>query len=105
MSDKADKVFDLVEKVYIELQDTRKELQDTKIELSARLDKVEQGQKRLETVIENDIKTDINALYDGYRQVYEKLQEHDRRFDTLESKLEKQDVEIRVIKGGSKKVK
>jgi len=133
MSDRIDKILDLVEKVYIELQDTKIELQDTKAgiderfgnidkrfgniderldnidkrmdNIEGRLTKVEQGQKRLEALIENDIETDIKALYDGYKQVYEKQQEHDRRFNILESKLEQQNVEIRVIKGGSRKIK
>ncbi len=50
--------------------------------------------------IENENGKKLNALFDGYKQSYEKLTEHDKRFDDIESKLEKQDVEIRVIKGG-----
>ena len=40
-----------------------------------------------------ELKDDIKALYDGYKQTYEKV-------TFLESKLDKQEVEIRVVKGG-----
>jgi len=59
------------------------------------------------TKLENKLDNNSKALFDGYNLVYEKLQEHDKRFDSLESKVdninakvEKQEVEIRVIKGG-----
>jgi rubrerythrin len=42
----------------------------------------------------------LEALLDGYKHLAEKQQEHDRCFDRLEKNLERQDVEIRVIKGG-----
>jgi gas vesicle protein len=74
MSDKIDQVFDLLEKVYTELQDTKKELK-TDIH-------------RIETIIENEIKPDIKTLYELQIQTNKKLEEHDRRFDTLETKVD-----------------
>jgi len=66
------------------------------------------------TKLENKLDSNSKALFDGYNQVYEKLQEHDKRFDAhdkrfdgieskidnMNSKIEKQEVEIKVIKGG-----
>lgn len=43
-------------------------------------------------VIENEHGKKLDALFDGYKQVYEKV-------TSIDSKVEKQDVEIRVIKG------
>lgn len=43
-------------------------------------------------VIENDHGKKLDALFDGYKQVYEKVV-------SIDEKVEKQDVEIRVIKG------
>lgn len=97
MGDKINELYDLVEKAYIELQ-------DAKNDLTERLHKVEQGQKRLEIAIENDIKTDIKALYDGYQRTYEKLEEHDRRFDSLGIKLERHDTEIRIARSDTKPI-
>ena len=58
------------------------------------------GQRKIEITIENDIKPEIKVLFEGYKQVYEKLQEHDKRFDSIDEKLEKHDVKIQVIQGG-----
>lgn len=49
--------------------------------------------------IENKIDTDSKALFDGYSQTYEKLSVIEAKVDAISSKVEKQDVEIRVIKG------
>ncbi|MCR4437174.1 MAG: hypothetical protein NUV41_15330 [Eubacteriales bacterium] len=81
MSDKIDQVFDLLEKVYTELQDTKAELKDTRKELKNDIHKIE-------LVIENEIKPDIKTLYELQIQTNKKLEEHDRRFDTLETKVD-----------------
>ena len=49
--------------------------------------------------IENKLDTDSKALFDGYSQTYEKLGVIETKVDAISSKVEKQDVEIRVIKG------
>jgi len=49
--------------------------------------------------IENKLDTDSKALFDGYSQTYEKLGVIEAKVDAISSKVEKQDVEIRVIKG------
>lgn len=84
MSDKIDKVYELLEKVYIELQDTKIELQDTKKEVK------DNGLRigKLETIIENDIKPDIKALYQIQVNTINKLEDHDKRFDKLEEKVD-----------------
>ena len=45
---------------------------------------------------------DVNhkALYDGYKLTYEKLETVGERVTNIENNMEKQDVEIRVIRGG-----
>ena len=50
--------------------------------------------------IENKLDTNSKALFDGYSQTYEKLLEVDKKVDGLCDKVEKQEVEIKVIKGG-----
>ena len=43
--------------------------------------------------------TNHKALYDRYKLTYEKLITLEKKVDEIENKVEKQDVEIRVIKG------
>lgn len=86
-----DKVFNLLEKMYADLSgkidNVNQEVQGLKNQVS-----------KLEFVIENEIKPDIKASLEGYSQVYRKLEEHDKKLDSIESKIEAHDVEINVIK-------
>ena len=49
---------------------------------------------------ENEIKNDIRALYDGYRQANEGLKAIKETVDEISAKIDRHEVEIRVIKGG-----
>lgn len=82
-----DKTFELLTKMYSDF--------------SKRFDNVENRIRKVESLIENDVKKDINALYDGYNQTYEKLVTVENKIDDISAKVDKQDVEIRVIKGGA----
>ncbi|AUS95115.1 hypothetical protein CDQ84_03575 [Clostridium thermosuccinogenes] len=59
--------------------------------------------RKIETILESEIKPDIKASLEGYQMVYEMQKEQAKRLDSIEEKLEKQDVEITVIKGGVEK--
>jgi predicted RNase H-like nuclease (RuvC/YqgF family) len=83
----------------IETMDKKIETMDKKIEtMDKKLD--EKADKkdivRLETKLYNDTK----ALHDGYVQTYEKLTVVEQKVDEIALKVEKQDIEIKVIKGG-----
>ncbi len=82
-----DKTFELLTKMYGEF--------------SGRFDGVENRLKKVESLIENDVKEDISALYDGYKQTYEEVVNIKKAVNEISSKVEKQDVEIRVVKGGA----
>jgi len=84
-----DKTFELLSKLYGEFSEFRKE---TKEDI--------QGLKSDIVRIENKLDTNSKALFDGYKQTYEKLESLEIKVDDISSKVEKQDVEIRVIKGG-----
>ncbi|MGE5615052.1 MAG: hypothetical protein ACM3XR_11675 [Bacillota bacterium] len=93
-----DKTFELLTKMYSEF--------------SVRFDKVEadmQGVKnhvgRLEnklTAMEFELKKDISALYDGYKQTCEKLEVIEEKVDNLSEKVDRHDIKIQVIEGGRK---
>ena len=88
-----DKTYDLIAKLYSEFS-------EFKTDVSSKLDKLENGQKKIESLIENDLKKDISALYDGYQQTYEKIVTVEKKVDDISTKVDKQEVEIKVIKGG-----
>lgn len=92
-----DKTFELLTKMYNEFSGRFDSLESKVDKIDARLTKVE-------TCIENEIKPDIKACLEGYQMVYEKLTEQERAIEIINNKLEKQDVEITVIKGGKNEI-
>lgn len=82
-------MFELLEKMYIEVQDMKSNMA-TKDDIA----KIEQK------LIVMEDKMDINhkALYDGYKLNYKKLENLEEKVNKIEKNVEKQDVEIRVIK-------
>jgi len=111
-----DKIFNLLEKVYIELQETKAELKaeiaETKAELKADVksvrDELADTKKevtKIGLIIENEIRPNIKLLFEVQTDIMSKLEEHDKRFDNIERILHKHDIEICVIKGGKKSTK
>jgi len=94
-----DKAFDLLTKMYNEftnkMDGIQTELKEFRHDTNSRLTKIE-------SAIENEIKPDIKASLEGYQLVYEKLKEQEKAIELINNKLEKQDVEITVIKGGKR---
>lgn len=96
-----DKIFELLEKMYV---DIKGELNDIKTELSKKADKTDIVR------IENEHGQKLDALFDGYKQLHEKQEEHDKRFDRIETKLDNlsikvnsHDSKLEVLEGGRKK--
>jgi len=91
-----DKFFDLLEKLYIKV-DTMEKNMATRDEL----EEIRQSMATRQDIVRLEDKMDINhkALYDGYKLNYEKLNMLEKKVDEINDKVEKQDVEIRVIKG------
>lgn len=100
-----DKTFELLTQMYSEFKEFRVETKTEFSLVNKRLGKLENSLIKVETIIENEIRPNIKLSLEGYQAVYEKLQEHDDRFTNIEDKLEKQEVEITVIKGGRKNIK
>lgn len=87
------KTFELLTKMYDEFSDRFDSIGN-------RLDGVEKRLSKVELIIENEIKNDIRALYDGYRQANEGLKVIKETVDEISAKIDRHEVEIRVIKGG-----
>lgn len=88
-----EKIFNLLETMYSDLtnriDNMGKELRDFKNNSATKHDIV-----RLESKIDENHK----ALYDGYKLTYEKLAALEEKVNDIDKKVERQDVEIRVIK-------
>ena len=84
-----DKTFELMSRMYSEFSEFKKEVKN---EFS--------GLKNDVIRLENKLDSSNKALFDGYQQTYERLGVVENKIDTLTIKVDKQEVEIRVIKGG-----
>lgn len=62
MNNNEDKIYNLLEKVYLELQDTKKDVSIIGKEVS-----------KIGVVIENEIKPDIKSLFEIQSQILDKL--------------------------------
>ena len=92
-----DKTFELLTKMYGEFTEFKKDMNEFREETNSNI----KGLNNEVQGLKNDVirmENKMDAAYDGYKVTYEKLQEHDRRFDRLEEKMENQDLEIKVIK-------
>lgn len=91
-----DKAFELLAKMYSEFSEFRKDITD----------KVENNSKETKTIgnqvtrLEGKLDIDAKALFDGYKQTYEKLGVLETKVDSISQKIEKQDVELKVLQGG-----
>ncbi|MGH4120978.1 hypothetical protein [Clostridium sp.] len=84
-----DKTFDLMSKMYTEMN---LKFDEINIKLDKKADKSDII--RLEDKFEDKTK----SLFDGYTQTYEKLTNIEKKLEAISIKVEKQDIEIRVIK-------
>ncbi len=86
-----DKMFELMTKMYNEFSEFRMDMNEFRKETKNDIIR-----------LENKIDTNSKALFDGYKQTFEKLTFVEKKVDDISAKVEKQDVEITVIKGGKK---
>ena len=82
-----DETFELLTKMYAEFSSFRKETTE-------KLTTIDNTVVR----IENEHGRKIDLALDGYKQVYEKLLEHDQCFDTIEARLDTHDTHIGALK-------
>lgn len=83
-----DKVFDLMTRFYNEFTEFRKETQEGFL-----------GVKNDIIQLENKVDNNSKALFDGYKQTYEKLLELEDKVDDISARLDGQEVEIKVLRG------
>ena len=95
-----DKVFMLMEKMYIEMQEmktnmaTKQDLEN----MATKQDLESMATKQDLVVLENEIKNNIKALYDGYQQSVEGISDIKRKVDKLTDKVDNQEIKLQVLK-------
>lgn len=87
-----DKTFELLTKMYGEFSEFRRDITQ----------KVQESGNHI-LGLEHNLKNDIKALHDGYNQTYGKLLQVETKVDDISIKVDKQEVEIKVVKGGKAK--
>jgi len=121
MDNRFDKLFNMMEKMYVEFSgkfdkidgrfdkmDDRFDKMDDRIDkMDSRIDGMESKMatkddikeiNRKLVVLENKLDNNGKALYDGYMMNSEKLTVVEMKVDSLSRKVENQDLEIRVVK-------
>ena len=107
-----DKTFELLEKMYSEFKTELSEFKTELSELKAGQKKLESGQARIEVVLEHDIKPSLQALHERAAANTAKLEEHDKRLETIENKVDyiamsvtSQNKRLKVVESSGKKAK
>lgn len=94
-----DKIFDLLEKVYIELQGAKIHIERVEQEQAVTNSRL----SKLEVKIEHDISHKVDALYEFRDDAVNRLDRIEKKVDEISEKVDKHDIEIQVIEGGKKK--
>jgi septal ring factor EnvC (AmiA/AmiB activator) len=98
-----DKMFDLMSKIYGELTEFRKDTDKRFSSLETDVGSLKTDVRSVKNDIirlENKLDNSTKILFDGYEQTFEKIVNIEKEVKDLSSKVEKQEVEIKVIKGG-----
>lgn len=94
-----EKIFDLLEKVYIELQGAKIHIERVEQEQAVTNSRL----SKLEVKIEHDISHKVDALYEFRDDAVNRLDRIEKKVDEISEKVDKHDIKIQVIEGGKKK--
>jgi predicted nucleic acid-binding Zn-ribbon protein len=93
--DMEDKLFELLEKMYVDLKN---DINSVKRDLRTEIQAVSNLVTKLDLTIENELKLDIKALLDGYKQLAEGQEEIKDQISDLQTKFQGHDVQISALK-------
>jgi len=100
MDNRFDKLFNMMEKMYVEFSGKFDKMDDRINGIESKMatkEDIKEINRKL-VVLENKLDNNCKALYDGYIMNSEKLTVVEMKVDGLASKVENQDLEIRVVK-------
>ena len=96
--DQVNNRFDQVNNRFDQVNNRFDQVDNRLDQVDNRLDQVDKRLDKIEITIENDIKPDIKAALEGYRQLAEGQEEIKVQIIELSSRVDNQEVEIRAIK-------
>ncbi len=94
----ADKILELVEKMYIEFSQKFEAIDDRFDEMGKEIKRNRDEIKKVGATIDDEVTPKIDALFDGYKQNHDQITEIKHDVKELSCKVDKQEVEIKVIK-------
>lgn len=97
-----DRMLELLAKLYGEFTEFKKETTESIHGLKQDMGVMKQDIKELKQDIlriEVNHGNKLEALFDGYKQVYEKLETVEKKVDGLSDKVDRHDIKIQVIEG------
>ncbi len=83
-----DKTFELLTKMYSDFSKKFDKIDSELVGLNSRMQKLETSQKKIETTLENDIRSSLQALHEREAINSDKLDEHSKQLDALNSKFD-----------------
>lgn len=97
-----EKTFELIEKMYSEMQKgfsaIRSEMAEGFTEVRREMTEGFTEVRQSIVLLENKVDVNLKALYDGYQQNTESINRIEKKIDILDEKVDRHDLEIRVIK-------
>lgn len=97
-----EKTFELIEKMYSEMQKgfsaIRSEMAEGFTEVRREMTEGLTEVRQSIVLLENKVDVNLKALYDGYQQNTESINRIEKKIDILDEKVDRHDLEIRVIK-------
>ncbi|MBE3100756.1 MAG: hypothetical protein IMZ47_00560 [Firmicutes bacterium] len=97
-----EKTFELIEKMYSEMQKgfsaIRSEMAEGFSEVRREMTEGFTEVRQSIVLLENKVDVNLKALYDGYQQNTESINRIEKKIDILDEKVDRHDLEIRVIK-------
>jgi predicted nucleic acid-binding Zn-ribbon protein len=97
-----EKIFNLIESMYSEMNKRFEQMNKKFEQIDEKFEHVDKRFDEVNTKIaglENKLGEKIDALFDGYIQNTEAINRLETKLDALAERVDKQEVEIRVIKG------
>lgn len=98
----SDKLFDLVEKMYIEFTGNFRQIDKRFESIDQRFQSMDQRINKLEILIENEVLDKIKTLYDDRAEMKEALTSINLKLENLINVVEDHELRIRVLEAGKK---
>ncbi len=95
-----DKTFELLTKMYGEFSGRFDRIEGRFDRMEDRFKSAENEIKKIQVKLEHTIEPQIKVLFEDRNDIHKKLDSIEQKVDDLSKRVDKQDIQISVIKGG-----